>query len=295
LNQQTSGGQGILDFPGIRGHKKPIIGEKKMNMLTGKRALVTGSARGIGFSIARKMAQEGAKVILNDVQGKVLEEAAKKLKGEGFTAEVFEANITDEKAVADMFKKIESNGPLHILVNNAGMSVRGLRGLRTGVTDHVVPKIAEMQLDEWNGVLALNMTGTFLCTRAAVTLFKAAGTGRIINLSSKAGRSGGTVSDGAYVASKAGIIGFTKQCAKELGSFKITANSICPGLIFTDILRNHFLSYTDTKRAQVLQDIPLDRPGEPEEIASVVAFLASDGASYVTGVTMDVNGGWYFA
>ncbi len=266
-----------------------------MNTLSGKRALVTGSARGIGFAIAKKMAQEGAKVILNDVQGKILNEAAKKLNGEGFAAEAFEANITDEKAVATMFSKIESNGPLHILVNNAGMSIRGLRGLRTGVTDHVVRKIAEMQLEEWNGVLALNMTGTFLCTRAAIPLFKAAGTGRIINISSKAGRSGGTVSDGAYVASKAGIIGFTKQCAKELGPLKITANAIAPGLIFTDMLKNHWESYSEAKRAQVLQDVPLDRPGEPEEIASVCAFLASDGASYVTGVTLDVNGGWYFA
>lgn len=266
-----------------------------MDLLKGKRALVTGAARGIGLAIARKMADEGAEVILNDVQGELLEGAVKQMKEAELAVQGFHSDITDEGAVERMFKKVENEGGLHILVNNAGASIRGLRALRTGKTDHTVGKIAEIKTEDWQGVLSLNLTGTFLCTRAAVPLLKISGQGRIINLSSKAGRAGAELSDTAYVTTKAGLIGFTKQCARELGPWGITCNAVAPGLILSDWFKAHWENTDQTKRAQILRDVPLNRPGEPEEIATVCTFLASDWASYITGATIDVNGGWYFA
>lgn len=266
-----------------------------MKLLQNKRALVTGAARGIGLAIAKKMAVEGADVLLNDLQGESLDAAVKKLKEDGLAAQGLHADITDEPAVKRMFKALEAGGGLHILVNNAGTSIRGVRALRTGLTDHGVGKIAEIKIEDWQGVLSLNLTGTFLCTRAAVPLLKNSGQGRIINLSSKAGRAGADLSDIAYVTTKAGLIGFTKQCAKELGPWGITCNAVAPGLILSDWFKAHWESTDQAKRAQILRDVPLNRPGEPEEIATVCTFLASDWASYITGVTIDVNGGWYFA
>jgi len=274
---------------------KLFRGGEYMNLLNGKRALVTGGARGIGLAIARKMAEEGARVIINDIQEGLLDGTVKKLLEVGLTVQGFSADITDEGAVQRMFRKVEIEGGLHILVNNAGGSIRGVRAIRTGRTDHAVGKLVDIKTEDWSGVLSLNLTGTFLCTRAAVPLLKSSGQGRIINISSKAGRAGGELSDIAYVTTKAGLIGFTKQCAKELGPWGITSNAVAPGLILSDWFKAHWENTDQAKRAQILRDVPLNRPAEPEEIATVCTFLASDWASYITGVTLDVNGGWYFA
>ncbi len=266
-----------------------------MKLLQNKRALVTGAARGIGLAIAKKMAVEGADVLLNDLQGESLDAAVKKLKEDGLAAQGLHADITDEPAVKRMFKALEAGGGLHILVNNAGTSIRGVRAQRTGVTDHLIRKIAEIETEDWLGVLSLNLTGAFLCTRAAVPLLIASGAGRIINISSKAGRAGSDVSDIAYVTSKAGLIGFTKQCAKELGPRQVTCNAIAPGMTLSEWFKAHWESLDEAKRSQILSNVPLNRPAEPEEMANACAFLASDQASYITGVTLDINGGWYFA
>ena len=266
-----------------------------MNLLQGKRALVTGAARGIGLAIARKMAEEGARIFLNDIQAELLDGTVKRLLEEGLAVRGFSADITTEQAVQGMFKKIEAEGGLQILVNNAGASIRGVRALRTGVTDHAVRKIGDIRPEDWQQVISLNLTGAFLCTQASIPLLKNSGQGRIINISSKAGRAGADLSDAAYVTTKAGLIGFTKQCAKELGAWGITCNAVAPGLILSDWLKAHWEHTDQAKRAQILHDVPLNRPGNPEEIAAVCAFLASDWPSYITGVTLDVNGGWYFA
>ncbi|MCM3691078.1 SDR family NAD(P)-dependent oxidoreductase [Neobacillus niacini] len=266
-----------------------------MGILDGKQVLVTGGARGIGFEIAKKMAGEGAKVFVNDVKDEILDIAVTELLKAGFNAEGYKADITDEEAVAKMFHIIEKKGGLDVLVNNAGLSIRGVHALRTGTVEHDVKKVTEIGLMDWNGVLNINLTGTFLCTRAAVPLLKKSNNGRIINMSSRAGRAGGSVSDIAYVTTKAGIIGFTKQCAIELGAYGITANAIAPGVIMSEWLKDHWENLSNERQETLLNSIPLKRTGEPQEIANICVFLASDSSSYITGTTLDANGGSYLS
>lgn len=266
-----------------------------MGILHGKRVLITGGAGGIGLEIAKNMAGEGASVIINDVRLEMLEHAVNMLQEQGWHVEGMQADITDEASVERMFENIKQKGKLDVLLNNAGLSIRGVRALRTGTIDHQIRKISEIHTEDWRGVLDLNLTGTFMCTRAAVPLLKNSTAGRIINISSKAGRAGGDVSDLAYVTSKAGLLGFTKQCAKELGPYGITSNAVAPGLVSTEWFKKHWESLGEERQNNILKDVPLQRPGESAEISKVCTFLASDGASYITGATIDVNGGWYFS
>ncbi len=249
--------------------------------LKDKVALVTGSSRGIGKAVAVELAGEGAKVAINyleDNEGvnrsdadEVVEEI-KKLKTD---AVVVQANITDINQVNKMVKDVvDKLGKIDILVNNAGINKDAT--------------LKNLDKETWDNVISVNLNGVFNCTKAVLNFMTEAGSGRIINISSVVGQIGGFgVSN--YAASKAGIIGFTKSIAREVANKNITVNAVAPGFIDTDMLK----SISDKHKESILKQIPVGRWGRPEEIGSLVIFLASDDAAYITGQTININGGYY--
>ncbi len=237
-------------------------------------AVVTGASRGIGRAIAVHLAREGVAVAVNyaSSSGKA-DEVVAEIEGSGGTAIAVQADVSDEAAVAAMFDRVaEELGPVTILVNNAGITDDGL--------------VLRMGTDQWDRVISTNLRSVYLCTKAALRGMVRAKHGRIINISSVSGVSGNP-GQANYAASKAGIIGFTKSMAKEVGSRGITVNAVAPGFIETDM--TEALGEDATGRAA--GQISLGRLGTPEEVASVVGYLASDGASYITGQTIVVDGG----
>ena len=241
--------------------------------LFGKTVLVTGAGRGIGEAIARKCAMEGAQVALCDLDRHTVQEAAELLRSEGRLAAAFPVNVADAESVAAMVSSVKSYfGPIDALVNNAGI-----------VQD---AQLKNMSDDQWDKVIAVNLTGVYRCTRAVVDTMVEQGGGSIITMSSVVGLYG-NFGQTNYAATKAGVIGMTKTWAKELGRKGIRANAICPGFIATPILS----AMPDKVLSDITRKVPMGRLGRPEEIASVVAFLASDEASYVNGAIIEVSGG----
>lgn len=242
--------------------------------LAGKVALVTGASRGIGKAIALSLASKGAKVIINyngslDKAKEVLEE----IEGNNGCAEVYQCNVADSENSKKMIDDIiAKEGHLDILVNNAGIT-----------KDNLILKMSD---EEFDAVIAANLKGTYNTIRYASKQFLKQRAGRIINLSSVSGVYGNP-GQANYSASKAGIIGLTKSVAKELASRGITCNAVAPGFINTDMTQ----AMPDSAKEALLSQIPMKRVGEAKEIASVVAFLASDEASYVTGQVIEVSGG----
>ena len=241
----------------------------------GKVALVTGGGQGMGRAIAHRLAAGGARLAVNDLDPEAAERTADEIqnkRSEGFATPGDVTSIGDvRRFVTDT---IDHYGGIHILVNNAGV----LRP--TAVID--------LEEDEWDLVVDVNLKGTYLCSRAVLPTMQEAGWGRIVNLSSTAGKNISTVGGAHYTAAKAGILGFTRHLAKEVACYGITANAVCPGLIDTEMIR----STITTKRAkQYLDSFPIRRMGQPEEVAELVAFLASNRASYITGASLDINGG----
>ncbi len=243
-------------------------------MLENKVALVTGAGRGIGREIALTLAEYGADVIVN-YNGS--EERAKAVAAEigekGRKAVVIKANVSDADEVAALFKQsLKEFGRVDILVNNAGIT-----------KDNLILKMSEQ---EYDAVVDINMKGAFLCMKQAAKLMLKQRSGRIINIASISGIIGnaGQVN---YCAAKAGMIGMTKALARELGSRSVTVNAVAPGFIETEM--------TDVLPQQVkdgmLAQIPLKRAGQAKDVAEAVAFLASEGAAYITGQTLQVNGG----
>lgn len=237
-------------------------------------ALVTGASRGIGRSIALRLSEDGFAVAVNfAASADRANEVVDVIKAAGGEAVAVQADVGDEAAVAEMFTTItESLGPVVVLVNNAGVTDDGLL-LRMGV-------------DQWDNVLNTNLRSVYLCSKAALRGMIRAKKGRIINVSSVSGVSGNP-GQANYAASKAGVIGFTKSIAKEVGSRGITVNAVAPGFIATDMTD----ALGDETMARAAEQISLGRLGLPEEVASVVGYLASDGASYITGQTIIVDGG----
>lgn len=239
----------------------------------GKTAIVTGAARGIGLEIAKALAADGTRVILLDCLAEVVS-AADELGAEGLVLDVAsESEVTE--AVAEVAQR---HGSIDILVNNAGITVKR-DGLR-------IPT-EECTLEDWDKVLSVNLTGAFLMCRACIPHMKRAGWGRIVNVASQAGRTGSQFSGSSYAASKAGLIGFSRILAGELGELGITVNCVAPGRIRTPM---NALG-GEAMNTNFAKAVPLRRVGLPAEVASAVAFLVSDGGGYVTGAVIDVNGG----
>lgn len=245
-------------------------------MLTGKVALVTGASRGIGRAIALKLAADGCNVVVNYAGSEAAAaETVAKIKELGREAIMVKANVSSVDDVNDMFKTaLDTFGQIDILVNNAGIT-----------RDNLMMRMKE---DEWDDVIDTNLKGVFNCIKAATRPMMKQRSGRIINITSVVGVLG-NAGQANYVAAKAGVIGLTKTAARELASRGITVNAVAPGFIATDMTD----VLPEDVKANLLTQIPLSRLGQADEIASVVHFLTSDAAAYMTGQTLHVDGGMY--
>ncbi len=237
-------------------------------------ALVTGGSRGIGRAVCLELGRRGARVAVNYATRRdAAEETAAAVQASGGEAIVVGGDVGDEQQVAALFEEVEGSlGPVEILVNNAGVTRDGL--------------LLRMGSDAWDAVLSTNLRSVFLCTRAALRGMLRSRWGRIVSLGSVAGIAGNP-GQANYAASKAGIIGFTKSVAKEVGSRGITANVVAPGFIGTDMTRD----IGEATEAAAMESIALGRFGTPAEVASAVGYLASDEAAYITGQVLVVDGG----
>jgi len=238
--------------------------------LTGKTAVITGASRGIGKAIAEKLHKAGAKVILIARNEEKLKELSEILGN----CPYFPLDITDRQKIAETFKTIQKEYDIDILVNNAGIT-----------RDNILMMMKEEEIDK---VIDTNLKSLFFITKQVVRKMLKKRNGRIINITSVIGLMG-NAGQSNYAASKAGIIGFTKSLAKEIGSRNITVNAIAPGFIETDMTKD----LPDENKNAMLESIPLKRTGTPEDIANAVVFLASDLASYITGTVLNVSGGMY--
>lgn len=246
-------------------------------------ALITGGSGGLGKATADQFAKDGLTVVVTDIDGAAAESVAAQLPGEGHLG--FRLDTADEAGIVEIFGRVEREiGPLSVLMMFAGVIGKG--GSATGIT------LMDQEVADWDHVFAINARGTFLCVRefARHRREKPVEHARIITTSSLAGQMGGLQAGAAYSASKAAVLGFTRSAARELGPMGITVNAIAPGPIDTPMLAATTKDGTGAKYAR-LDAVPLGRVGEPAEIAAAASFLASPGSGYVTGATIDVNGG----
>ncbi|MBT2581908.1 3-oxoacyl-[acyl-carrier-protein] reductase [Planococcus sp. ISL-109] len=245
-----------------------------MSKLTGKTAIITGASRGIGAAIARRFAEQGANIVVNYSGSQEKAEAVvREIEQTGGKAIAVKANVADAVAVKAMIDAaMERFGSIDILVNNAGIT-----------RDNLMMRMKE---DEWDDVINTNLKGVFLCTKAVTRQMMKQRHGRIVNIASIVGVMG-NAGQANYVAAKAGVIGLTKTTARELASRGITANAVAPGFITTDMTEK----LGEDVQASMLSQIPLARFGAPEDVANAALFLASDEASYVTGQTLNLDGG----
>jgi 3-oxoacyl-[acyl-carrier protein] reductase len=241
----------------------------------GKAALVTGASRGIGSAIAASLAAAGAHVLVAARGREAAEAMAARLREGGGSAEAVPLDVGDDGQVADVIAGLlKAHGTIPLLVNNAGITRDNL--------------LMRMKQEEWDDVIGTNLTGIYRVCRAVVPSMVRARYGRIVNITSVSGRAGnpGQVN---YAASKAGIEGFTRSLARELAGRNVTVNCVAPGFIDTDMTR----ALGEAQRAELLSRVPMRRLGTPEDVASAVGFLLGEGAAYITGITLDVNGGMY--
>ncbi len=243
-------------------------------LLDGKAALVTGASRGIGRAVALRLAKEGAKVVVNYAgNAKAAEETKAAVEAAGSEAVCVRADVAHADEVAALFDAaVKAFGTVDILVNNAGITRDGL--------------LMRMKDEDFDAVLATNLRGVYLCTKAASKIMMKKRSGRIVNMTSVVGLMG-NVGQTNYAAAKAGILGFSKSAAKELAARGITVNMVAPGFIETDMTA----VLSDKVREQLVGAIPLGRMGEPEDVANAVLFLVSDAAAYITGQVVNVDGG----
>jgi len=241
--------------------------------LKGKKAIVTGAGQGIGRSIALKMAQEGADVVIAEMNPDTGNQTKKEVEALGRKALSFPVDVADQKQVRGMVEEVlKTWGKMDILVNNAGFD--------RGAT------LLKVKEEDWDAVLGVHLKGTFNCIQAVAPHMVEKGYGKIVNISSIYGRSGGIAAI-SYSSAKAGIIGLTKSVARELGRYQVNVNVILPGLILTPTIAKMAEKYKN----MIIDRTPLGRIGQPEEVANVVAFLVSDEASFMTGAAVEVSGG----
>jgi 3-oxoacyl-[acyl-carrier protein] reductase len=273
-----------------------------MARLEGKTALITGAARGIGAAIARRFAEEGAAVVINDLDRVGAEKVASELGGSAVVADV-----SDAAAVRAMFAEVrESCERLDVLVNNAGISgnesdperarqfrermlAQATEMASGGPIQTHVDATVELSDEDWRRMLAVHLDGTFFCSREALQIMNPQLSGAIINMGSIMGTSGGAGA-AAYCAAKAGILGFTRSLAREVVTRNIRVNAIAPGWIDTDLI-----AFLEEGKRMVAMQTPMGRLGEPDDIAWAAVYLASDEAKFVTGQVLSPNGGWYMS
>jgi len=243
-------------------------------LLDGRVAIVTGASRGIGRAVAIALAKVGAKVVINYAgNAEAAEEVLKTITANGGQAITVQADVANAEAVDALIRQtVETYGKIDILVNNAGITRDAL--------------LVRMKDEDWDAVMNTNLKGVFYCTKAVTKLMIKQRSGKIINMASVVGLMG-NASQANYAAAKAGVIGFTKAMAKELASRGITVNAIAPGFIATDM--THSLS--DQVKGDLAARVPLNRLGTAEDVAAVAVFLATDSANYMTGQTLNVDGG----
>ncbi|MCH2310887.1 MAG: SDR family oxidoreductase [SAR202 cluster bacterium] len=240
-----------------------------------KVAIVTGAGQGMGKAVAERLAQGGSKIVVFDINSDQAEAAISSLNEYSSESMVVTGDVTKkddvEKAVKDT---VDRFGQVDILINNAG----------------VLRPTAVIDIDEkeWDWVVAVNLKGTFLFSQAVLKIMRKNNWGRIVNFSSTAGKNISTVGGAHYTSAKAAILGFTRHLAKEEAGHGITVNSVCPGLIDTEMVRN---TIDPVKTQKYADSFPISRLGEPEEVAELVAFLCSNRAAYITGASLDINGG----
>jgi len=246
----------------------------------GRVAVVTGAASGMGLAIGRRLAADGHRVGLLDLDGDAAERAAADVRGTGAEAVAATVDVADRGAVDDALAHVrEELGPIEIMVTSAGLD-----GFK---------KFTELTIEEWDRMIAVNLTGTFNCLQAAVPDMRAGGWGRIVTISSSSAQSPGARGMAHYVASKGGVIGLTKALAAELGRHGITVNTIPPGAIETPMTRRAQDGGDLPDTEVIVKMIPVRRIGTPEDIAAACAFLCSEEAGYITGQQINLNGGRY--
>ena len=254
-----------------------------MNRLLNRNAIVTGAAQGMGLAIAKALYQEGARVLLTDVNEKGVLAAARGIDPSGARAAGKRGDVAKPEEVQALVKEVKTRwGTVDILVNNAGGALH---------TPHVLKEIREQ---DWNLVIDVNLKGTFLCCQAVIPEMAKQGKGVIVNMSALAGHWRASLAGIQYLAAKAGVEGLTRQLAYDWGKAGIRINAIAPTVTLTgDRIQGLWEAKSEEEKKKVVSAIPLGRLGTMEEVASVVVFLASDESSFITGITIDVNGGRY--
>lgn len=249
---------------------------------SGRTAIVTGGVKGIGRSLVERFLAEGANVATFDVEPQGSANWTALTGAVSSHASRFEyhtVDVTEEVEVENGVRAVlERFGVIDILVNNVG------KGLEP------VP-LERVRLTDWTELLALNLTSAFLCTRAVIGHMKGRGRGKIVNVSSQAGRSRSEVSNLPYASAKAGLLGFTRNLAYEVGPFGVNVNAVAPGVTLTERITTRLAEKSEAQRSALNDVVPLRRLGSPEDVAAAILFLASDDADYITGATVDVNGG----
>ena len=240
-----------------------------------KVSIVTGASRGIGRAIAEALSKEGSSVALVDIDTGPLEEASSKIKEEGKKAFAIRTDVSDPEAVESMVSEVVQRfGSVDILVNNAGIILRGV--------------FTALARKDWERVLSVNLGGTFNCCKAVVPRMIEKGGGKIVNISSIAGKIGDITASPAYGTSKGAINTLTKSLARQLAPYGINVNAVAPHAIETDMSAQ----WSEEKRREVISSIPLKRMGRPEEVAALVVFLATEVAGFITGEVININGGF---
>ena len=243
-----------------------------MEDFAGKVALITGASRGLGRAAAARLLERGAAVAVNVRDAERAEAVARELGPGAFAAP---GDVADSAVVREMVARtLDRCGRLDILVNNAALALS--------------TRFETISEEEWRRAMDVNVTAPFLLIRAVLPAMKAAGAGRIVNISSTAGKSVSTLGGAHYTTSKAALLGLTRAAAKELGKHGITVNAICPGLIDTELTRENA---SPDELAAYARGFPIQRLGQPIEVADLICFLASDAAGYITGASLDINGG----